>query len=472
MSRESPRAECVGRRSSLKLRYVAALLALALVSPFVAFHAWDRVEAWRVGTRIDRIARSGQPVAIDAASGETPATAEQKRASRVYGEAVRRSLSAHGARFMDAGSLITRLAELPAGEAPGAEQLGRLQALETEYTVALQLLDEATSLDAQGFAPADRPKFDMDARNLANVNAVRIARLALAGDQDGSARALLATLRLGRMSSAYWRRYTLPTSHSLHLVLEAGAPPPAVLAALQREYERIEQDLDVGQALLYDRARLLSFMQPGDLGEGLAAVSALSGRRPAAFEALAYRLLRPMRRHSMVTALDGYGAALDVARQPWPAKLDATEDLSRRRPANRSSRRRSFVQQGVAPWGSNVGTQALISLVPATAENLARAHASTTALAIARYATDHAGDLPAALDLLVPKYLRTVRQDPFSGASMRYVRRGSAYAVYSIGANRRDDGGRWYVASDLLPGRGAPEDVGLASGEWPHHGRR
>jgi hypothetical protein len=52
------------------------------------------------------------------------------------------------------------------------------------------------------------------------------------------------------------------------------------------------------------------------------------------------------------------------------------------------------------------------------------------------------GHYPDHLDTLVPRYLEAVPIDPFSGKQMRYRLTTNSYLLYSIGPDRKDDGGR------------------------------
>lgn len=63
------------------------------------------------------------------------------------------------------------------------------------------------------------------------------------------------------------------------------------------------------------------------------------------------------------------------------------------------------------------------------------------ALAVERFRRSHTGAPPASLPDLVPGYLTSVPNDPFNGRPLSYRRDGAAYVIYSVGANRRDDGG-------------------------------
>jgi len=63
-----------------------------------------------------------------------------------------------------------------------------------------------------------------------------------------------------------------------------------------------------------------------------------------------------------------------------------------------------------------------------------------TALAVERYRLAE-GELPKALDELVPTYLDAVPTDPFDGQALRYSLLAKGYVVYSIGEDGSDDGG-------------------------------
>jgi len=75
------------------------------------------------------------------------------------------------------------------------------------------------------------------------------------------------------------------------------------------------------------------------------------------------------------------------------------------------------------------------------AENSARLRTAATALAIERYRLKHEGKLPETLSALVPEYLPAVPIDPFTGEALRYRKRDKGFVVYSVGADRQDDGG-------------------------------
>ena len=62
------------------------------------------------------------------------------------------------------------------------------------------------------------------------------------------------------------------------------------------------------------------------------------------------------------------------------------------------------------------------------------------ALAIERFRIDR-GHPPERLEELAPEYLDAIPQDPYDGQPLRYRRDESYYMLYSVGYNRRDNGG-------------------------------
>jgi hypothetical protein len=64
------------------------------------------------------------------------------------------------------------------------------------------------------------------------------------------------------------------------------------------------------------------------------------------------------------------------------------------------------------------------------------------AFALAAYRGEH-GRYPEKLAALAPRYLREVPDDLFTGGALVYRPADKGYLLYSVGANGRDEGGRW-----------------------------
>jgi len=65
-----------------------------------------------------------------------------------------------------------------------------------------------------------------------------------------------------------------------------------------------------------------------------------------------------------------------------------------------------------------------------------------TSLALKVY-HDENGSYPSSLGALVPKYLIKIPSDPFAASgSIKYLKSGSGYALYSVGPDGTDDHGK------------------------------
>jgi hypothetical protein len=74
-----------------------------------------------------------------------------------------------------------------------------------------------------------------------------------------------------------------------------------------------------------------------------------------------------------------------------------------------------------------------------------------TATAIERYRRK-TGALPGGLGDLVPAYLEQVPADPCDGQALRYTITGGGYRLYSVGPDRRDEGGKVRIVKPSDPG--------------------
>ena len=93
-------------------------------------------------------------------------------------------------------------------------------------------------------------------------------------------------------------------------------------------------------------------------------------------------------------------------------------------------------------------------------------------LAVQTYEQEH-GQLPEALDQLVPDYLPRVPIDPFDGKPFRYLRRDvpglplETWAVYSVSMNSEDDGGDAHSIGQARHENGENLDFVWPSQEYP-----
>lgn len=449
------------------LRYVLLFVAGWIALPIIAWLVWGWIESTRLDRVLDELETRKER--LDVADFEAkPTTPAQKEASHLYAEAGRlvgdRAIATVGAARVS--QLIAEVCSSPPADGPErASAVQGLQAFEEPYAKALDLVERASPLKGVGWDDADRPPrfsiVEIQPLTLARANVVRIARLSCTGDHAGAAAALIAGLRLQRLWSS--RFQLIRTAHSLQLVLSGRGASAQVLREIQEEYAPTTGDRSFEELVLRERAIWLSFVMPGVFSDPH---PGSDSRRTTPLEAIATRLARPLRNHRLVAEVNEFDQGIAVAKIQWPTTFDAVNAFARAHPSVRSqSMPRGLLENLTRPLGPHYATNIMTSYVNAIAETLARARSSVGAVAVARYASDHANALPETLDRLVPDYLSAPLLDPYSGEELKYHHDATGYKVYSVGSNRKDDGGEWEQHSDLqLSRRGNPPDIGIAVG--------
>lgn len=460
---EDPETSSNIPRRRWPLRYVLLFIASWLALPLVAWFVWGWIESVRLDRTLDAL--ETREKRLDAADYEgKPTTPAQKEASHLYAEAGK-LVGEHAIPSADAARVSRSIEELctaPAGAPERTTAVQALQAFEVPYATALDFVERASPLKGVGWDAGDRPpRFSMmeiQPLTLARANVARIARRACTGDDSGAAVALLASLRLER----FWNpRFPLiRTAHSLQLVLSAPGASAEVLPQIQAAYAPATSDRAFEELMRRERAVWLSLALPGVFSDPL---PGSAPRRITPVEAVATWAVRPLRNHRLITEINEFDSAIETAQQPWPATFEAVNAFAKTHPAVSSqSVRRGLLDVLTRPLGAHVATHVMTSYVTAVAETLARARSSVAAVAVARYASEHANALPDTLRQLVPAYLPEPLIDPFTGDELRYRHGPEGYKIYSVGANRKDDGGEWEQHSDLqLSRRGNPLDIGI-----------
>lgn len=75
----------------------------------------------------------------------------------------------------------------------------------------------------------------------------------------------------------------------------------------------------------------------------------------------------------------------------------------------------------------------------------ARRRATLLALAVERYRLANDGERPSRLDDLMPDLLSSIPIDPFDGQPLRFQKLERGYVIYSVGQDRKDNGGKEYI---------------------------
>ena len=224
------------------------------------------------------------------------------------------------------------------------------------------------------------------------------------------------------------------------------------LAALEQTVNRTVLPAGASSEL----AKVFQRMESGEArGEGF--TRAMVGARVMALAALADppQLLRglsapdlkmPADRRGQITARLGKG-------EPLTAERDFFEASFRRLMATRQEPFPARLKSDVL--GHELVTEALdknlvvLDLVlpslgrrtAVEAECLARLRLGWTAVALEQFRAAHGNRYPASLSELTPDYLSATPADPFDGQPLRYQKKGTGYALYSIGPDLMDDSG-------------------------------
>jgi hypothetical protein len=450
------------RRRRLPLRYLLGALAVLFFLPILAWLVWGWTEAARLDRALDALEARHEPLDIGDFDVK-PTTPEQREASHLYAQA-RKQIADLPITSQESAMLIATIDNLCDSDAGPAGQADVLRAFENRYTAAFDLLDRASQLDVSGWAEPDRPRRgsieEMQLVALARANVVRIARLACTRQADAAAAALFSTLRLRRMW--YSGPVVMPTTHSLHAIFSWGAVSAPLLEKLQREFAWLADDRVFENWMLHERAYWLYLSLPGVFSDE---PPGGGPRRVTPVEAIVTRLARPLRDRRTVAELSEYAEAIEIAERRWPQKIDAVHSFVE---GHRAARSLSIIERLTSPFGGHAASRTMTSYFDAITEALARTRASMVAIAIERFRHDHQSLWPATLQQLVPAYLSAPLVDPYTGGEFHYWHDCGGFKVYSVGINRKDDGGTWEQHSDLQQSRrGNPADIGIEVGVWP-----
>lgn len=129
-----------------------------------------------------------------------------------------------------------------------------------------------------------------------------------------------------------------------------------------------------------------------------------------------------------IAYLDCVQERMGVLRLPMCQYRDAAETAQ----ARWFPRKRSILRRQIG-YGTGIVAREAVYVAP---REMAR-----VLLAVERYRLVH-GSLPEAIDSLVPEHFASVPEDPLDGMPLRYKRLDRGYVIYSVGEDRRDNGGK------------------------------
>jgi hypothetical protein len=418
---------------------VRRMIARTLLVSLVAYVIWDRVEAYRLSRTIAAIAARGEPVRYGDAL-PAPRTDEQRQASSLYAQAASFAREQAAEDNNRAGRLDV---DNPGG---GELSLPDMIAAYRPDASAMQVLDQATPLDFGGFDPADRGTRDYELSQLAAQASLRADLAAAQGDGERAAAALVAVVRLQRTLTSTINRssHAARVLGSLRILLRHTQPSDNALAALQRAFDSWPDEDRMLAYLLQERARFI------ETAEG--------GMVPFAPVAARF-LLHPFVSRSGRMGIVSFEPAIALARLPLAERSAVVQRAVADYRSQPLWRYRLFgalfdpFPVAFAGWGLSQAKQ-----------EVAARRVTVAALAVERYRRAHTSAAPESLGGLVPAFLSAVPEDPFSMKPLVYRRDADGYVLYSVDANRKDDGGELYGHGAAIAkhvGPQSPRDLGI-----------
>jgi hypothetical protein len=360
------------------------------------------------------------------------------------------------AKLPDGKLLEERVFGLKPGEALSDPELNVLRAELTPATAALSTARDLAEMPRGRYSIAWSNDFvgtlvpHLDAmRNVARLLNYDVVSRIRDGDRDGALWSCRAVLNTGRsvgdepcvISQRVRVFCTQRAVRSLERTLAAGTVSAESLEALQKLLaDEAEQPLLLRAA----RAERVAYFQALEVMRSGQFNRAAYGVRNSILGATGDDLVDQSRaRASEAAYLRWTNAVVEIAKQPSENQNEMLEKLE-----PPSATLPTLIS--ALSSGNDMARQARVF-------NRSRAElrCAATALAAERYRLAE-NRWPEKLGDLVPRYLKEVPSDPFDGQSLRMRHLDDGLVVYSVGADRQDNGG----TMDLL----RPEDPGTDVG--------
>jgi hypothetical protein len=230
----------------------------------------------------------------------------------------------------------------------------------------------------------------------------------------------------------------------LERTLAGGVASEVELASLQRELER--PGLDAGYDLVFRGSRAFYDRILEDAQTGAISWSELRGLvYPATPIEITARIEMAVRFAILCSNiaverarfLRRINALIAISRAPLHERQKAYREMIARM-QQQSSRKVDLVES----FSEVFFSASIMELKYAEDEldSIARVLCARAGLAAERFRLANQR-WPQNLEELTPKWLKAVPIDPFSGAPLQMVRKGSSLIIYSIGSDQKDDGG-------------------------------
>jgi hypothetical protein len=238
------------------------------------------------------------------------------------------------------------------------------------------------------------------------------------------------------------------TCKGIERTLGQGEPPATELETLQKALEEEEAFPTLMIVARGERAvnhALLEVIESGDVY-----LEEIGGGKPSWFDRLIGFYARDKIRENHPEALDYVSQVQEIARLPQHERTVLMDKWTARVRAEKKKPALLFLP-------------ALQLLEGAIHRNQAKLRCLCAALAAELYRQSK-GDWPDSLDRLTPNLLAAVPLDPYDGAPLRCHRLADGIVIYSVGADREDNGGTFDPEQPTRPGA----DIGVRLWDVKH----
>lgn len=383
-----------------------AWLTFAIALPILVHAAWDYTEVRGLRMRVDAIRAKGEPTSIDQVRPSPGLTDSGIEAARFYRAAA--ALASNWNRnayvALDPPHNIMNVAPQNWSSAQ-REQANRLVSANSDV---LDLVDRATAMEFLGFPPGTDYSYRFaELWQLEQLASLRTRVLAV-DRRDSAVKALHVQLLLLRAIDREYPHtvswFIEVISRDLALVVGRVRPTDALFAAFEAVLTALDRDNRVKRIFLAQRAEWLS---NGSLHPR-------SRLRPVLIPWEAVR--RPLDLHMVNAVVDMQTQNLEYADLSWPQRLEPFRGVD------------------LGPFGEVKDARAMVQYAAASAVRQEARNDALVRSALIAIAIERARESNATPE--IPKLI-----DPYSGEPMLVKRDDVSYAVYSVGPNRRDDGG-------------------------------
>jgi hypothetical protein len=422
---------------------IVILLAVATVVPRLYVR-------YRIHQELAAVRKAGQPVTMQELLAWYPKP-DGKSGAEEFSLAIKKFATTPNAARLP---IISYEPPLPWGQPLSAETLAGIAEYVKANDKALALLHEANrkglrlsfSMTERGDIAAYGQGYLERAAHLLTLQAMLRAE---GGDAAGAAQSVRAIL--GASMALKFVPLDKPDAmpgicrrlavYSLNMILSRNQLPDDVLRNLAAQLAEAEDPEMLKRAYIGQRCWLNYFLSECDSSNE--PIFTYPGELWGRVAPFIYRTC-DLRSVDRLAALQTCAQWIEAVSLPWPQPLHSVKepDLSTRRMPLRK------------PWTTMWFAGSTMNIT-SEAEDTAFLRTARAAMAVEKYRLAK-GKLPESLDELIPDYASEVPRDPFDGKPLRYRKgaqtadptkqaavKGDAtgYVIYSIGRNRRDEGG-------------------------------